>query len=44
MQIYYGIIRMEDVGGRRIVNNDNFVQLPAKATEVLDIVAAMEDA
>lgn len=37
------ILRMEDVRGRRIVNNDHFAQLPSQATQVLDIVPSMEN-
>ena len=35
---------MENVGSRRIVDNDDFLEFAAKATEVLDVVAAVEDA
>lgn len=39
----YCILRMEDVGGRRIVHNDHFAQLPPKATQVFHIVPTMEN-
>ena len=35
---------MKDVGCGRVVDDDDFVELPAEATEVLDVVAAVEDA
>ena len=35
---------MKDVGGGRVVDDDDFVELSAEATEVLDVVAAVEDA
>lgn len=34
---------MEDVGGRRIVNDDDFAQLPSQATQVLYVVPTMEN-
>lgn len=39
----YCILRMEDVGGRRIVHDDHFAQLPPKATQVFHIVPTMEN-
>lgn len=38
-----GILGVEDVGGRRIVHNDHFAQLPTKATQVLHVISAMEN-
>ena len=35
---------MKDVGGGRVIDDDYLVELPAEATEVLDVVAAVEDA
>lgn len=35
---------MEDVGGRGVVHDDDLVQVPAQATQVLHVVAAVEDA
>jgi hypothetical protein len=35
---------MEDVGGRRIVHDDHFAQLPSQATQVLHIVPTVEHA
>lgn len=39
----YRVLRVEDVGGRRIVHDDHFTQLPSQATEVLHIVPTMEN-
>ncbi len=35
---------MKDVGGRRVVHDEDPVELPAQAAQVLDVVAAVEDA
>ena len=35
---------MEYVGGWRVVHDEDLVQLPAQPAEVLDVVAAVEDA
>lgn len=38
------VVRVEDVGGRRIVNDDDLIKVATKATEVLNIIPSMEDA
>lgn len=35
---------MEDVGGRRVVYDDDFTELPAQPAEVFDVVSSVEDA
>lgn len=35
---------MEDVGGRGVVHDDDLVQVATQATQVLDVVASVEDA
>lgn len=37
------ILGVEDVRGRRIVHDDDFAQLPTKATQVFHVVPAMEN-
>lgn len=39
----YCVLRVEDIGGRRIVHDDHFAQLPSQATQVLHIVPTMEN-
>lgn len=39
----YCVLRVEDVGGRRIVHDDHFAQLPSQATQVLHVVPSMEN-
>lgn len=39
----HGILRVEDVRGRRIVHDDHFAQLPSKATQVFHVVPTMEN-
>lgn len=35
---------MEDIGGRGVVHNDDFAQLPAQSAEVFDVVSSVEHA
>ena len=35
---------MKNVGSWRIVDNDDFLQITAESTEVLDVVSSVEDA
>lgn len=39
----YRVLRVEDVGGRRVVQDEGFSQVPPKAAEVLDVAALVED-
>lgn len=39
----YGILRVEDVGGRWVVYNDDFTELPAQSAEVFDVVSSVEN-
>lgn len=39
----YCILRVEDVRGRRIVDDDHFAQLPSKATQVFHVVPTVEN-
>ena len=34
---------MKYVGGRRVVNDDNFLQISPNPREILDVIASMED-
>lgn len=43
-KITHSVVGMEDVRGRRVVDYDDLVQVPAKATEILDIISSVEDA
>ena len=40
----YRVIRMKNVGSRRVVDDDDFVKLAAESAQVFDVVAAVEDA
>lgn len=40
----YGVVRVEDVGGGRVVHDDDLVEVAAQAAQVLDVVASVEDA
>lgn len=40
----YCILRVEDVGGRRVVYNDDSTKLPAQTAEVFDVVSSVENA
>lgn len=35
---------MEDVGGGGVVHDDDFVEVAAQATQVLDVITSVEDA
>lgn len=38
------VLRVEDVGGRRVVQDERLVQVPAQTAQVLDVAALVEDA
>lgn len=38
------VVRVEDVGGRGIVHDDDFIKVATQATQVLDVIPSMEDA
>ncbi len=38
------VVGVEDVGGRGVVHDDDLVQVPTQATQVLDVIASVEDA
>lgn len=40
----YGVLGVEDVGGRRVVYDDDFAELPAQSAEVFDVVSPVENA
>lgn len=40
----HSVIWMKDVGRRRVVDDDHLLQVPPQLVEVLDVVAAVEDA
>lgn len=40
----YCVVRVEYIGGRRVVDNDDLVEVPSQATQVLDVVSSVEDA
>ena len=46
LRVYYthSVIRVKNVGGGRVVDDDYLVQLSAEAAEVFDVVSAVEDA
>lgn len=39
----YCILRVEDVGGRWVVYDDDFTELPAQSAEVFDVVSSVEN-
>lgn len=43
-QYWNSVLRVEDVGGRRVVQDQGFVELTAEATQVFHITALIEDA
>lgn len=38
------VVRVEDVGGGGVVHDDDLVEVPAQATQVLDVIPSVEDA
>lgn len=38
----HSIIRVEDVGGRRVIQDEGFVEISAQAAQILDIAALVE--
>lgn len=40
----YSVLGVEDVGGRRVVDDDDFAELPAQSAEVFDVVSPVENA
>lgn len=44
MKMTYSVVRMENVGGGRIVDDDDAAQVPAEAVQVFHVVAAVEHA
>lgn len=40
----YCILRVEDVRGRRVVDDDDSTELPAQSAEVFDVVSSVENA
>ena len=40
----HSVVWVKDVGRGRVVDDDDLVEFPAEAAEVLDVVAAVEDA
>lgn len=40
----YCIVRVEDVRGRRVVDDDDSTKLPAQSAEVFDVVSPVENA
>lgn len=38
----HSIIRVEDVGGRRVIQDEGFVEVPAQAAQIFDIAALVE--
>lgn len=38
------VVRVEDVGGGGVVHDDDLVQVATQTTQVLDVVASVEDA
>lgn len=38
----YGIAWMEDVGSRRVVDNDDFVEISSDQVEIFDVVTAVK--
>lgn len=40
----YSVLGVEDVGGRRVVDDDDFAELPAESAEVFNIVSPVENA
>lgn len=38
------VVRVEDVGGRGVVNDDDLIEVATQATQVLDVIPSMEDA
>lgn len=43
LQGTHGVVRMEDVGGRRVVQDEHPPQVSAQPAQVLDVVAPVED-
>lgn len=39
----YGVVGMEDVRGRRVVDDDDLVEVATQSTQVLHVVALVED-
>lgn len=37
------VVRVEDVGGRGVVHDDDFVEVTAQTTQVLDVISPVED-
>lgn len=42
--VTYSVLGVEDVGGRRVVDDDDFSELPAQSAEVFDVVSPVENA
>lgn len=40
----YCVLRVEDVRGRRVVDDDDSTELPAQSAEVFDVVSSVENA
>lgn len=40
--VTYSIVWVEDVGGWRVVHNDDFVEIPAQTAQVLDVISTVE--
>lgn len=40
----YCVLRVEDVRGRRVVDDDDSAELPAQSAEVFDVVSSVENA
>lgn len=38
----HSIIRVEDVGGRRVIQDEGFVEVSAQAAQIFDIAALVE--
>jgi hypothetical protein len=38
----YSIVWMEDVGSRRVVHNDNFLQISAQFVKILHVISSVE--
>lgn len=40
----YGVVGMEDVGGRRVIDDDDLVEVTTQSAQVFDVVALVKDA
>lgn len=38
----HSIIRVEDVGGRRVIQDEGFVEVSAQAAQIFDVAALVE--